>query len=142
MEKANKRVYELENTISANQDPLAPEGDEGVGSFEGIEESKNEGSADSLSQLAERFHCDINNPDEIRSLQLAMQLEAQEKEDHIQKLIQVQQQELVLKGIVNDPQSVDRVNPDSMTYEQLLELEEKMGKVSQGLSQVQISVYL
>ncbi len=33
-----------------------------------------------------------------------------------------------------------QVNPDGMSYEQLLELEEKMGKVSKGLSAAQINV--
>ena len=34
------------------------------------------------------------------------------------------------------------INPDTMTYEQLLELEERMGKVSKGLPEEQIKVIL
>ncbi len=40
---------------------------------------------------------------------------------------------------LSDP---SRINPDRMTYEQLLELEEKMGRVSKGLSTEQVKVFL
>ena len=38
---------------------------------------------------------------------------------------------------LSDP---SQINPDAMSYEQLLELEEKMGKVSRGLTNTQIKV--
>ena len=41
---------------------------------------------------------------------------------------------------MNGETEPERINPDNMTYEQLLELEDKMGKVSKGLDARQIHV--
>ena len=102
-----------------------------------------------LEELAERLHCDASNPDELRSLQLALQLEAEERQEEIaeaqasmQKLLLVQQQDMALRALDNDPESISNVNPDVMTYEQLLELEEKMGSVSKGLNEKAIAVFI
>jgi hypothetical protein len=54
--------------------------------------------------------------------------------------------EELFRALANsDPANINlnnpsQINPDAMTYEQLLELEERMGKVSKGLTTTQIKV--
>jgi len=53
-------------------------------------------------------------------------------------------EEMMQLMLLHEQDRVERergeVNPDKMTYEELLELEEKMGKVSKGLNKYQIKV--
>eukprot|EP00347_Sterkiella_histriomuscorum_P019388 403341818 len=89
--------------------------------------------------------------EEIRALQLAMQFEDQERRHrdrdmmltmmlgghpmyggNSQQLLEQQQLQRVIEESKQD-------NPDNMTYEQMLELGERIGKVSKGLTQQQIS---
>ena len=54
---------------------------------------------------------------------------------------EAEEQRLIQRAIEeskNDNQDPNNPNPDNMTYEQLLELEENNGKVSKGLKQEQI----
>ncbi len=100
-----------------------------------------------IVELAQRLQCNTENPDEMESLRLALQLEAEEREEqragqlrHMQQLILVQQQAAALNSLNEDPESMARIDPDNMTYEQLLELGEKIGSVSKGLTSAQIAV--
>jgi len=57
------------------------------------------------------------------------------------QLMLLHEQDLREKNNIDPTNPSVNINPDTMTYEQLLELEEKMGKVSKGLSAEQISVF-
>jgi len=79
---------------------------------------------------------------EMRSLQLALRFEAENI--LMNQLTQIATMQMQYDRYEQQPnRSIDlnnphTINPDQMTYEQLLELEEKMGKVSRGLSKEEI----
>jgi len=74
---------------------------------------------------------------EIRSLQLALRLEAENMLlSHFTQLAGIRHQYQAFDP--NESINLQNVNPDNMTYEQLLQLEEKMGSVSKGLTKEEI----
>ena len=52
---------------------------------------------------------------------------------------QAEEERLIQRALEESKQDGDPSNPDNMTYEQLLELEDKNGKVSKGLRPDQIA---
>lgn len=64
--------------------------------------------------------------------------ESRLSEEEIQQIILQRDIEIARQREGTFPQ----INPDSMTYEQLLELEESIGKVSKGLATSKIKVFL
>ena len=131
--------YELRNHIENQQQEEMEDEDLD-------EEVKQEIPIENITELAKRLNCDSSNPEELRSLQLALQLQAEERRqqlrearEQMQKLAHDEQDE-ALQALDHDPQSAVNVNPDVMTYEQLLELEDKMGSVCKGLTQEEIAV--
>lgn len=141
IEELEAEVEELRGRLEANE--LAPELDQ-----EPEEEVKQEEDIATkpvnVEELARMLNCDTNNQEEMKSIELAMQLEAEERRQHeenLQRILQVQQQTLALHAMgSNDPRAAGNLNPDVMTYEQLLELEEKIGSVSKGLPLEKIGV--
>jgi len=78
---------------------------------------------------------------ELRSLQLALRFEAENiLMNQLTQLasMQMQYERYDMPNRSIDLNNPNTINPDSMTYEQLLELEEKMGKVSRGLTNEEI----
>lgn len=78
--------------------------------------------------------------DELRSLHLAMRYEAENL--LMSRLSQLAALQVLYDRSVpanrNDLDNPENINPDNMTYEELLQLEERMGKVSRGLQIEQI----
>jgi len=102
---------------------------------EPIEEVKQEIQKDQITEVAKKLNCDISNEEELKSIELAMQLEAEERQT-MQRNLLIQQDE-ALRALDNAPRGI-ALNPEQMTYEQLLDLEEKIGSVSKGLKQAEI----
>jgi hypothetical protein len=72
---------------------------------------------------------------EIKSLQLALRLEAENfLLGHFNQIAMMRQPQFDPNESIN----LNSVNPDNMTYEQLLQLGEKMGSVSKGLTKEDI----
>ncbi len=92
-----------------------------------------------VAELAKRLNCDASNQEELKSLELALKLEEEERRQQVVHL-EAQQQAFALRMLGNDPRTTAGINPDDMTYEQLLELEEKMGSVSKGLPADKVAV--
>ena len=132
LDKAQEQISELENAIAEMKVQI-----ESNPTSEDIssEEVKQEVPIDNVSELAKKLNCDSTNPDELKSLELALKLQAEEQQTMERELL-IQQDE-ALREMNNQP-GEQALNPDSMTYEQLLELEEKIGSVSKGLVVKQI----
>ncbi|CDW87640.1 zinc finger [Stylonychia lemnae] len=89
--------------------------------------------------------------EEIRALQLAIQFEEQERRQrdrtmmmemmmgHPAMLLGSSQQLMEQQQLERVIEESKRDNPDNMTYEQMLELGERIGKVSKGFTKEQIS---
>jgi hypothetical protein len=103
--------------------------------MEPVEEVKKEANVENFAEVAQRLNCDCSNPDELKSLQLALQLEAEERERQQDMNNRLRSVELMRQNSEN----AGEIDPDSMSYEQLLELEEKIGKVNNGMKQEAIS---
>jgi len=94
----------------------------------------------SLPAIEETKTDNHENDSDLRSLRLAMRLEAE-------NLLLSQLSQLATLQFFerhnhyeqeSHPENPDNINPDQMTYEELLQLEERMGKVSKGLKPEEI----
>jgi len=147
LKEAKEKIKELEEYIQQNQQHDHDQDQEidNVDSVEIIqeremememEEVKEPISTEKIKDIAEMLQCNCNNPDELKSLELAMQLEAEEKQKQI-----IENNHLRYLTILKQTEANSgNLDVDTMSYEQLLELEDKIGIVSKGLSEDKISV--
>lgn len=132
LKAARRKISELEEVIKESR----CESQHSEPSIENMEEVKKEITIDNLTEIAEKLKCDYSNPDELKSLQLALQLEAEER----QKVVTQNEQARHFRLMRENDENSEQIDPDNMTYEQLLELEEKIGSVSKGLPKEEIMV--
>jgi len=131
-EKAQERIEELEKEVNDLKAQLSDmDSDIPVGS---VEEVKEEIPTEAIKEYAKRFNCDTSNAEELKSLELALRLEAEDRVI-MERQLYIQQNE-ALRAMNNEG-----LDPELMSYEQLLELEEKMGSISKGLTHEEIQVH-
>lgn len=135
LEKAQGRIGELENQVTDLKAQLSEVGSDIP--IDDIEEVKEEMPSEAIKEYAKRLNCDSSNAEELRSLELALKLEAEERA-MMERQLYIQQNE-ALRAMDSGTQELD---PETMSYEQLLELEEKMGSISKGLTTQEIEVHL
>ena len=132
IDRAKLKIEELESIVAELRDKLNEAEELPIDS---IEEVKEEHISDTIKELAKKLNCDSGNEEELKSLELALRLEAEERETMERELF-LQQNE-ALKALDN---SARRTSLEDMNYEQLLDLEEKIGYISKGLPEEQIEV--
>jgi hypothetical protein len=132
VEKAQERIEELENEVSDLKVQLSKM-DSGI-PVESVEEVKEEAPNEAIKEYAKKLNYDTSNAEELKSLELALKLEAEDRM-MMERQLYMQQNE-ALRAMNNEG-----VDPESMSYEQLLELEEKIGSISKGLTTEEIQVY-
>ncbi|TNV86497.1 hypothetical protein FGO68_gene16304 [Halteria grandinella] len=113
------------------------------------EEVKESTKSKRSTQRAGAGAADGENDEDIRALQIALHFEEQERQKRDRDLLmrmmlmgnlmarEENEEERALQRAIEESRRQQTNDPDNMTYEQLLELGDRMGKVSKGLTKEQ-----